>query len=279
MGIGAGPNDHLVRGLARAGGGTAAFIFPGERIEPRVLAIFRQAIGARVSNLRIDWGGAAEQAPASPTLLLGEPMSAFARLGGRAAAPAAVTVSAEVDGKPVRWELPVTDAGSGRMPLPTLWARARIRDLEESQEAGGRGSRQQRPKGEAWKQEVISLATGVRPLVEPHELGRGGGARGEGPQTGELVLRKVPTLVTVGWHGIGSVQGARFGGRGDDAGALATRAARSLASADVDGEDSVACDPWRTSDEPSPRRRVLTADAAVTARNPRRTATPRRRIS
>ena len=31
-------------------------------------------------------------------------------------------------------------------------------------------------------------------------------------ETGELVLRKVPTLVTVGWHGVGSVRGARFGG-------------------------------------------------------------------
>ncbi|OHD67153.1 MAG: hypothetical protein A2177_11080, partial [Spirochaetes bacterium RBG_13_68_11] len=212
VGIGAGPNDHLVRGLARAGGGTAAFIFPGERIEPRVLGIFRQAIGARVSNLRIDWGGTSEQSPASPTLLLGEPMSAFTRLGGRAAAPTAVTVSAEVGGTPVRWELPVADAGSGRIPLPTLWARARIRDLEESQEAREKASRQQRPKSEAWKQEVISLATefGLSSsltswiAVEEREE--------KDKQTGELVLRKVPTLVTVGWHGIGSVQGARFGG-------------------------------------------------------------------
>ncbi len=218
VGIGAGPNDHLVRGLARAGGGTAAFIFPGERIEPRVLGIFRQAIGARVSNLSIDWGGRAEQAPASPTLLLGDPMSAFARIGGAstaapsAAPPSVVTVSAEIDGKPVRWELPVADAGSGSTPIPTLWARARIRDLEESPEAGGKGSRQQRPKGEAWKQEVISLATefGLSSSLtswiaveEREEKDR---------QTGELVLRKVPALVTVGWHGVGSVHGARFGG-------------------------------------------------------------------
>jgi Ca-activated chloride channel family protein len=219
VGIGAGPNDHLVRSLARTGGGTAAFIFPGERIEPRVLGIFRQAIGARVSNLRIDWsgrgnmGGKVEQSPASPTLLLGEPMSAFARFGGvSAATPATVTVSAEADGKPLRWELPVADAGSGRIPLPTLWARARIRDLEESPEAGGKGSRQHRPKSEAWKQEVVSLArefglsSSLTSWVAVEEREE------KDMQTGELVLRKVPTLVTVGWHGVGSVQGARFGG-------------------------------------------------------------------
>jgi len=214
VGIGAGPNDHLVRGLARAGGGSAAFIFPGERIEPRVLGVFRQAVGARVTNLRIQWAegagaaGRIDQAPAAPVLLLGEPMTAFARLDARSPVPAAVAVSAEIEGKPVRWEVPVTDAGSGSIPLPTLWARARIRDLEESQEAGGRGSRQKRPKGEAWKQEVVALArefgltsslTSWIAVEEREEKDR---------QTGELVLRKVPTLVTVGWHGIGSVQGA-----------------------------------------------------------------------
>jgi len=216
VGIGAGPNDHLVSGLARAGGGTAAFIFPGERIEPRVLAIFRQAIGARVTGLRIDWGvgrGAltVEQSPASPVIIPGEPTSIFARLGGGGGAMATtnVSVSAEIDGKPVRWDLPVTDAGSTGIPLPVLWARGRIRDLEETQEAGGRGSRQQRPKGEAWKQELIALArefglssslTSWIAVEEREEKDK---------QTGEVVLRKVPTLVTVGWHGVGSVGGAQ----------------------------------------------------------------------
>jgi Ca-activated chloride channel family protein len=128
VGIGAGPNDHLVRGLARAGGGTAAFIFPGERIEPRVLSLFRQAVSPRVSNLRIEWGGAAEQAPLAPTLLLGEAMSAWAR-APRGAAPATVTVKAEVDGIQQAWQLPVVDAGSGQLPIPTLWAREHIREL------------------------------------------------------------------------------------------------------------------------------------------------------
>ena len=234
VGIGAGPNDHLVRGLARAGGGSAAFIFPGERIEPRVLAVFRQAVGARVTNLRIQWadgsgagtgtGAGADQAPVSPTLLLGEPTSLFARLAVGASAPASVTATAEIDGNPVRWEVPVVDAGTGRIPLPTLWARERIRDLEESQEAGGHGSRQQRPKAEAWKQEVVSLAreyglssslTSWIAVEEREEKDR---------QTGELVLRKVPTLVTIGWHGIGSVRGAALAnGMAMDVSALQAR--------------------------------------------------------
>ena len=218
VGIGAGPNDHLVKGLARAGGGTAAFIFPGERIEPRVLAMFRQAIGARVTGVRVDWGlgrgaGNAEQAPAAPVLLPGEATSFFARFGvggaAGAVAPASVAVSAEIDGRPVRWELPLSDVGTGGIPLPLLWARARIRDLEEPTEIGGRGSRQQRPKADAWKQEVIALAkefglssslTSWIAVEEREEKDR---------QTGELVLRKVPTLVTIGWHGVGGVMNAQ----------------------------------------------------------------------
>lgn len=211
VGIGAGPNDHLVRGLARAGGGTAAFIFPGERIEPRVLAIFRQAIGARVTGLRIDWPGKTEQSPIAPVLLPGDATSIFARVAG-AAAPSSVVVSAEIDGRPIRWELPMNDAGTGGIPLPALWARARIRDLEESPQVGGRGSRQQRSKGDAWKQEVIALAkefglssslTSWIAVEEREEKDR---------QTGELVLRTVPTLLTIGWHGVGSVMGAQAAG-------------------------------------------------------------------
>jgi Ca-activated chloride channel homolog len=207
VGIGAGPNDHLVRGLARAGGGGAAFIFPGERIEPKVLAIFRQALSPRVSGLRIEWGSGAEQSPAEPTLQVGEPMSAWARLP-KGAAPDSLTVKADVGGKPMSWQFTVVDAGAGQLPLPTLWARERIRSLEEGQGAAARGSRQARPRTDAWKQEVIALArefglssslTSWIAVEEREEKDK---------QTGEIVLRKVPVLVTVGWHGMGSVFGA-----------------------------------------------------------------------
>jgi Ca-activated chloride channel family protein len=215
VGIGAGPNDHLVRGLARAGGGTCAFIYPGERIEPKVLGIFREAVGARISGLKVEWGAGAgavagagaQQAPAVPVAAFGQPLSAFARLGVGATRCESVTVAAQIDGKPVRWEIRVVEAGTeAGATLPLLWARERIRDLEESQGLEGRGSRQARRKSEAWKQEVVALAkefglsSDLTSWVAIEER------ENKDKQTGELVLRKVPTLVTVGWHGVGSVR-------------------------------------------------------------------------
>jgi hypothetical protein len=96
-------------------------------------------------------------------------------------------------------------------PVVTLWARERIRDIEEGQQVGSRGSRQKRPKTESWKLEVIALArefglssslTSWIAIEEREEKDR---------QTGEIVLRKVPTLVTVGWHGMGSTAGGIAG--------------------------------------------------------------------
>ncbi len=208
VGIGAGPNEHAIRGLARAGRGASAFIFPGERIEPKVLGIFRKAVGPCVSALRIDWGGNAEQAPVEPSLMPDEEASIFARMSGDPH-PSMITVTAEVDGKPMRWEIPVAEAGAGPLPIPQLWARERIRTIEESPESlTGRGSRQVRPAtADAWKRQVLEIAreyglssscTSWVAVEEREEKDK---------VTGEVVLRKVPTLVTVGWHGIGSVSG------------------------------------------------------------------------
>ena len=52
FGIGAGVSEHLVRGVARASGGAAEFVHPGERIEEKVLRHFvRIAAGASGNRL------------------------------------------------------------------------------------------------------------------------------------------------------------------------------------------------------------------------------------
>ena len=57
FGIGAGPSHHLVRGLARAGGGAAEFIMPGERASAKVTRQLARVLSPALTNVRLDWGG------------------------------------------------------------------------------------------------------------------------------------------------------------------------------------------------------------------------------
>jgi Ca-activated chloride channel family protein len=53
FGIGAGASHHLVKGLARAGGGSAEFIYPGERIEPKVVRLVGRLLSPALTVLKI----------------------------------------------------------------------------------------------------------------------------------------------------------------------------------------------------------------------------------
>ncbi len=206
LGIGAGPNEFFIRGTARAGMGASEFIYPGERIEPKVLRIFKKLTGPFLENAVVRWGAeAGEQAPAEASVSLGDPLTLFNRLSGGASLPETITVSGRMDGVPCSWEVPVVRSEGREIPVPTLWARARIRDLEENKGAlSGGGSRQRRGKQEKWKDQVLELSraygvlSGLTSFVAVEER------REEDRTTGETVLRKVPTAVTVGWHGLGS---------------------------------------------------------------------------
>ena len=56
FGIGAGASHHLVRGLARAGGGSAEFIYPGERIERKVVRQFGKLLSSALTDVQLEWG-------------------------------------------------------------------------------------------------------------------------------------------------------------------------------------------------------------------------------
>ncbi len=57
IGIGHGPSEHFINGVARASGGVAEFIKPGERIEPKVLRQFARLGAPVVEDLRVEWKG------------------------------------------------------------------------------------------------------------------------------------------------------------------------------------------------------------------------------
>ncbi|MCU0657898.1 MAG: VWA domain-containing protein [Polyangiaceae bacterium] len=134
FGVGTEVCEGLLRGLARASGGAVELIHPGEAIEARVLGQVARALASRVEDIEVLWDGVEVDglSPALlPPLVEGQVWSLFGRyhtpgtgrlllVGRRADAPFEVDVPLSF---PARSEAP---------GIPRLWARERIRELEQA---------------------------------------------------------------------------------------------------------------------------------------------------
>lgn len=201
FGIGRGADEHLVRGLARATGGAAEFIHPGERIEPKVLRQLARVSTPNLSRVEVDWGGLEVdlQAPRRlPPLYAGDPLTVYARFRGRE--KTVVTLRAESDRGAHTWAVEVDPAQAGDGDtVARLMARAAIRELEEAapEEGSSQFERKRRSRDEAalelaLRYQLLSSATSFV-AVEHREDAR----PGEAP-----VLRRVPVALTRGWGGL-----------------------------------------------------------------------------
>ena len=127
FGIGAGASHHLVRGLARAGGGCAEFIYPGERVEQKVVRQFGRLLSPALEKVTLEWlGGEVTQAPSSlPPIFAGGRLLVYGLVKGRR--PTAVRLSAIGPSGPLSMEVPLDTVRpvAGRT-VATLAARARI---------------------------------------------------------------------------------------------------------------------------------------------------------
>lgn len=204
FGIGAGVSEHLVKELARVSRGRCELIAPGERIEPKVLRQFGRLRTPVIENIAIDWGTlAVDAAPRElPPVFAGESLVVRAQvLGGQPSGSVALVL----DG--TRHEVALTAAhleAAPPGPVPAMWARARIRDLEAG--AGRRGSSQERAgqsRNERAERQLLdvarrhSLMCSVASFVAVEH-------RADADKTFDPVLRKVPVALTAGWGGAAS---------------------------------------------------------------------------
>jgi Ca-activated chloride channel homolog len=209
FGIGHGCSEYLVRSLARVSGGAAEMIFPGERIEPKVLRQFARLATPRLADITVSWGGAkvTRQAPATPPAVFsGEPLLVWAHLGSRPKGE--IELSGTVDGRPVRFTVPVADNPAKGDMIATLAARAAIRDLEEGTAAAQRGGSQQRErKQHSVDKAILDLALeygllSSRTSMVAVEI-REGVKDHRAPE-----LRRVPVALTHGWGGVADARPA-----------------------------------------------------------------------
>lgn len=205
LGIGTGPNEYLIKGLARSGRGSHEFIHPNERIEPKVIRLYNDVKKKSLDDLCISWGNkTVDQAPASGILLFDKLATFFARLKSCDAFPEYVTISAKVDGEERIWNLSVENCSNVGLPVPLLWAREQIRSLEEG-EFSHRGSRQVEKKRKRAKRAVIELSRQYGILSRSTSYVAVEVRTEQDKTKDEAVLAKVPVLVTAGWHGFGGM--------------------------------------------------------------------------
>jgi Ca-activated chloride channel family protein len=206
FGIGAGSSQHLVKGLARAGNGSAEFIYPGERIEPKVVRMFGRLMSTALADVQVAWGRLdAKQMPSTvPPIFAGGRLLlyAFVNEPSTRLAPATIQLTATSPTGPVSFDVQLdpSRAVEGRT-VATLAARARIRELEESAEwTGARGSRQRERKTTSASREIIELS--IRYGLMSRETSFVAVEVRETPVLGDMQLRRIPIALTAGWGGL-----------------------------------------------------------------------------
>lgn len=141
IGVGPAASEHLVRGLARVSNGAAEFVTSGEEIADKVLRHVARIGSAFVRTLSIDSGEPANAA-SMPTIDGIQPTTLYFRVDEGFDFDA-MTLRGLLGDQQWTQVVTLTAVDVDDCAIPTLWARERIRALEDEKAVGPRGGSRQ----------------------------------------------------------------------------------------------------------------------------------------
>ncbi|MCX5809835.1 MAG: VIT domain-containing protein [Proteobacteria bacterium] len=201
VGIGHGPNEYFIRQIARLSHGASELISPNERIEPKVLRLFKKIISQEITGLKIESENEIDLAPFVPSAYLNETISLFGRLKTEINIPDALKLTGSIGGKLMEWSIPIEQIKDTASTIPILWAKEFIRDIEEGVRTPA-GSKQAERKEFRSKEEIIHLSKTYGVISRETSFVAVEKREDKDKTLGEVVLRKVPVMLTKDWGGV-----------------------------------------------------------------------------
>lgn len=234
VGIGYGPNEYLIRQVAKFSGGTSEIITPGDRIEPKIIGLFDKVKGASLCDIKILSNGDIEQAPVLVTQFQNDTISIFCKFKGKSDEMKVVKLKGFLNNSPVEWSIPVNATVENGEFIPKLWAREMINVLEHMP-AQRSGSKQHGRKENLIKEQIIQISK-EHGVISKETSFVAIESRTEAEKTkGESILKKVPVMLTKDWGGIKKIKNMNFcvySGRNPFA-TRATRATRATSATEA----------------------------------------------
>lgn len=204
VGIGYGPNEYLLKQIARVSNGAAELISPGERIEPRLLKLFNKvALSTNpVTGLKIETGKSVDQAPTLPVVYEGGCISVFGMSDNGLSAHGQITLLGVTGSVQREWSVPLHEVLHDKTSIPLLWAREKLRDLQE--ELLGPPAEQGEPLAGQKKieKEIIRLSKQFG-IISDYTSFVAMEERGEPDKTFDrMATVAVPVMLTKDWGGM-----------------------------------------------------------------------------
>ncbi|MCX8028193.1 MAG: VIT domain-containing protein [Thermodesulfovibrionales bacterium] len=209
VGVGYGPNEYFIKQTAKISKGASEQIAPNERMQPKILRLYKKVFSSNLKDFKIHLPDGFQQAPDDPAIYPDDTISIFARGRANNKIPETIKITAELDKKPLQWIVPISKLTHDNQSMPQLWGQQRIRDLEEGSVL--RGSKQVSRKQKKDRDEIIRVSKEFKVISRETSFVAVEKRTEDEKTEKEIVLRKVPVMLTKDWGGI---KGFRFMGLG-----------------------------------------------------------------